>query len=410
VENRLSLRAFASIVLTILMLHCFALSRAWAEPKYKVLHNFTAGKDGGELGGSLVLDEQGNLYGTTSYGGAHEGGTAFELSPQPSGEWDLTVLYSFCRVPPHCEDGGLPFAGMIFDSAGNLYGTAPDGGRGKPVAAGTAFELTPSADKWKEKTIYNFSMPQGEAAPWGGFVMDPAGNLYGASDAAFELSAGADGWKATVLHRFGKGDDGYEIYDTPVMDPSGNLYGTTLYGGDGKGCDPSCGTLWELSPQPNGKWKEHILHNFDASSGAFPEAGALYRDSSGNLYGVTGGYNGGTLYEVSPEGGRWHHRILHAFTSGPGGNYPVGGVIMDKAGNLYGTTALGGDPNCYCGVIYEMSPGKDGKWTYTVLHTFVGSDGVNPSANMIFDDKGNLYGTTEFGGTHTFGVAFELTP
>jgi uncharacterized repeat protein (TIGR03803 family) len=412
VEYRPSLPVFAFTIFTLLMPHWLAPNSAWAEPQYKVLHNFTAGSDGGELYGSLVFDKEGNLYGTTSYGGRYEGGTAFEMGPQASGEWDLTVLYSFCKVPPHCEDGGLPDAGMIFDTAGNLYGAATDGGRGKPAATGTAFELTPSGDKWKAKTIYNFSMPQGEAAPQGGFVMDDDGNLYGASSAGFKLWHGPNGWKTTVLHRFGKGSDGYEIDAPPIIDPSGNLYGTTMYGGDWKDCPGTgCGTVWELSPQPGGKWKEYILHRFTGGDGAWPGRGALYRDSSGNLYGTTGGYNSGTVYELSRDGEeRWHHRILHTFTAGSGGNSPGGGVVMDKAGNLYGTTALGGDPGCSCGVVYEMSPGKDGKWSYTVLHTFIGADGVNPVANMIFDDQGNLYGTTLMGGSSTFGVAFELTP
>jgi uncharacterized repeat protein (TIGR03803 family) len=415
-QRKLLLPAFVLITFATLLLSCASVSPAWAASKYKVLHNFTGGSDGGVLWGSLLLDAHGNLYGTTGYGGPYEGGTAFEVTPQTVGDWKLTVLYSFCKMPPHCEDGGGPHAGMIFDAAGNLYGTAVDGGRGRPVAAGTAFELTPSGHKWKGKTIYNFHLPGGESAGWGGLVMDSSGNLYGVSGAAYKLSTGPKGWKATVLHRFSKRNDGYEPFAGLIMDSSGNLYGTTYYGGGSKGCGGGgCGIVFELSPTAGGKWKEHILHRFQGSDGDGPGFGALAMDASGNLYGTTEGGGtgqgqcGGVVYELSPQAnGKWQETVLYSFGEGAGGCDPVGGVALDGSGNLFGTGNAGGAYGS--GVVYKLTPGPKGKWAYTVLHSFNGNDGYGPTANPILDEKGNIYGTTAYGGSGNYGVAFELSP
>jgi uncharacterized repeat protein (TIGR03803 family) len=175
-----------------------------------------------------------------------------------------------------------------------------------------------------------------------------------------------------------------------------------------------------LQPLPGGKWKETVLHDFGSfgTDGVKPPFGALFVDSSGNVYGTTDGggkYRDqcpcGTVYKLTPgANGKWKETILHSFKQGPGGAAPSAGVVMDKTGNLYGVTGAGGDPNCYCGVIYKLAPGKNGQWEYTVLHRFQGYDGEAPGANLIFDDKGNLYGTTTTGGIYGGGVAFEFTP
>jgi len=196
------------------------------------------------------------------------------------------------------------------------------------------------------------------------------------------------------------------------MDSSGNLYGVTTSGGGGR-C--SCGTAYELSPAGGGNWKEYTLHHFGARSGDGGFAGGvLVVGTSGALYGETGGGGAtgyGTVYRLTPKaGGHWQETILHNFANDAGGAGPGGGLAMDKSGNFYGVTGSGGDPKCGCGVVFKLAPSKKGKWTYTVLHRFTGYDGAQPGAQLIFDKKGNLYGTAITGGPNGYGVAFELTP
>jgi uncharacterized repeat protein (TIGR03803 family) len=374
---------------------------AGAAPKYKVLHAFAGGKDGGGLWGSLVLDNEGSLYGPA-------GETVFRLAPQANGNWKKTVLHRF----GYGSDGSGPNGSMVFDAAGNLYGTTQVGG---PYERGVVFELSPGSNGWKETVLTDFPPPARAGNSDDGPIMDGAGNLYGTAGSAFELSPGSGGWKFTNLHEFlGRDGDGADPYAGPIRDAAGNLYGTTSHGGGSKNCGDGCGTAWELSPEATGRWKETILHRFGgAHDGAFPGLGALAMDRSGNLYGTTdvGGQIGyGTVFELTPgSDGKWKETIVHSFAGGAAGDEPSGGVVMDQAGNLYGTTIAGGS-GCDCGVVYKLAPGKNGKWTYTVLHTFIGSDGAQPDANLILDGKGNLYGTTATGGAGGYGVAFELTP
>ncbi len=370
---------------------------AHAAPKYKVLHAFTDGKDGGGLWGSLTLDAKGNVYGTTV-------STVFELTPHSDGKWRVKVL-------SNSNVGGY-YGGLIFDPAGNLYGGAPTGGL---YGYGTAFELSPGTDDWSETVIENFRYQDGVAGPSDRLLMDSAGNLYGTGGSAFKLSPGSDGWSLGVLHEFTcRNGDGCEPYAGPIMDAAGNLYGTTAHGGNNNACGAGCGTVYELSPKSDGKWKEAILYNFGGTGdGAFPGLGALAIDSAGNLYGTADGGNTGygVIFRMSRgSSGHWKETVLYNLKGGANGDHPSGGVVVDKAGVLYGTTIAGGDPNCGCGVVYKLAPGKNGKWTYTVLHTFIGSDGAQPDANLILDNKGNLYGTTITGGLGGDGVAFKLTP
>ncbi len=391
------------------------VSNALAAPRYQVLHAFTGGNDGGGLWSSLLLGKHGNVYGTTISGGQKgKGGTAFKLTRQVNGKWTQTVLYSFCSLS-NCTDGGGSFAGLIFDTAGNLYGTTVGGGTHD---SGVAFELTPGSQGWTETVLYNFcSLPgcKDGGSPMSGLTRDEAGNLYGAAYAAFELSPGDTGWTETVLHDFtGQHGDGEGAYAGLILDAAGHLYGQTQHGGTSKNCDGGCGTVYELQRASGGGWKEHILHDFDTGGDdmAFP-VGALLLDKTGSLYGTAGGgtYADGAVYTLRKQpDGRWKAAIQYSFTGGANGDQPGGGVVMDKAGNLYGTTVAGGDPNCECGVVYKLEPQAGGKWKYTVLHTFAGYDGAQPAANVILDGKGNLYGTTITGGAGGAGVAFELTP
>jgi uncharacterized repeat protein (TIGR03803 family) len=383
----------------------------WAAPKYKVLHAFTAGSDGGGLWSSLVLDSQGNVYGTTISGGSKgKGGTAFKLSRQANGTWTETVLYSFCSRS-NCSDGCGPYAGLVFDVLGNLYGTTVGGGG--PYKYGTVFELSPGSKGWKETVLHRFGFNKHGCCPRAGVVMDNAGNLFGTASVTFELSPSAGGWKETVLHHFrafsGDGSGPFAV----VLDAAGNVYGETNMGGTSTLCGGGCGTVYELRPTSGG-WKEHILHDFGTGNDnmAFP-GGALLLDQAGNLYGTAGGgtYAHGAVYRLARQSnGHWKATILHSLTGGAAGDGPSGGVVVDKSGNLYGTTIAGGDPNCSSGVVYKLAPGSKGKWTFTVLHRFNGFDGAQPAAQPILDSKGNLYGTTITGGSGGAGVVFEITP
>jgi uncharacterized repeat protein (TIGR03803 family) len=395
----------ATMLLTI-------VSGTLAASKYKVLHAFTGGNDGGGLYGGLLLDEEGNVYGETVAGGPKgKGGTAFRLEHQANGKWAEAVLYNFCSEP-ECRDGGGPMGGLIFDPEGSLYGTTESGGG--PYKYGTVFELSPGSDGWKETTLHRFGFNKYGCCPQASLVMDSAGNLFGTAHVAFELSPTADGWKETVLHDFtGQNGDGYGAYTGMTMDAAGNLYGETLHGGTSTRCGGGCGTAYQLQRTADG-WKERILHDFGAiGDGAFP-LGTLSLDSMGNLYGTTGvgGATGnGTVYRLTLQAdGHWKETIVYSLTGGANGIEPGGGVVMDKAGNLYGTTTAGGSPNCECGIVYKLSPAAKGKWNFNVLHTFVGTDGAQPVGELILDDKGNLYGNTITGGAGGYGVAFELTP
>ncbi len=385
-----------------------ALARsAWCAPHYKILHNFGSGDDGAGLWSSMVFDVAGNLYGTTSGGGTHYDGTVFELSPQPDGEWKEVVLYNFCsQGGSDCTDGAAAFGGVTLDPSGNLYGTTQVGGAND---LGTVYELTAQGGLWTEAVIHSFQA--GGCCPSSAPIMDRAGNLYGTAGDAYELSPGSDGWSYGVLHVFCIGNDGCDAYAGVIRDPVGNLYGDTQHGGNSKNCGDGCGTTYRLHPKLDGTWQETILHDFGApGDGAFP-AGALFRDAVGNLYGTTPGNDAGTVYRLTPDKrGTWKETILHRFHAGSGGNNPVASVVMDKLGNLYGITEAGGSGNCGCGVVFKVAPNGNGKWKYIVLHSFTGSDGEQPGASLILDSKGNLYGTTILGGTSGGGVAFELTP
>jgi uncharacterized repeat protein (TIGR03803 family) len=288
----------------------------WTET---ILYRFSGGSDGIYPNGSLVFDAAGDLFGTTNQGGAYGYGTVFELSPQHGGGWTEKVLYSFGYGP----DGQNPAAGLVMDRAGNLYGTTALGGIYyncyQGVSCGTVFELSPQ----------------------------PGGN-----------------WTETVLHSFGNGTDGQYPLAGLIVDSSGNLFGTTESGGPYNNCpygfSPSCGTVFELSPTPGGGWTEAVIHSFgNGTDGQVPEAGLTF-DTAGNLYGTTqygGTYlYGGTVFELSPnDAGGWTEAVLHSFGNAPDGMFPYyGGVVLDAAGNVYGTTASGGD--YYTGIVFKISP------------------------------------------------------
>jgi uncharacterized repeat protein (TIGR03803 family) len=200
------------------------------------------------------------------------------------------------------------------------------------------------------------------------------------------------------------------------LDAAGNLYGTTEQGGSSKNCGGGCGTAYEIQHLPDGTWKESVLHSFGSSTidGAFPGfADKLTVDTAGNVYGTAGGGTGGhgVIFRMTRgANGVWKETVLHSIYQAVNGDGPSSGVVMDSAGNLYGTTIAGGSASCDCGVVFKLSPGANGVWTYTVLHRFTGSDGAEPDANLTLDSAGNIYGTTATGGAGGAGVVFEITP
>ena len=213
-----------------------------------------------------------------------------------------------------------------------------------------------------------------------------------------------------MLYSFiNNGTDGIVPDGGVIFDGAGNLYGTTFSGGT-----HSEGTVYELTPAGGGGWTEKVLHSFDqnGTDGAFPAA-ALIFDTAGNLYGTTAGggtYSKGTVFELTPVGGgTWTEKVLYSFGNGTDGFSPYSGLVFDAAGNLYGTAYYGGTYSR--GTVFELSPGAGGTWTEKVLHSFGnGTDASQPFSGLTFDTAGNLYGTTEVGGAHTAGTVYELTP
>ena len=394
----------------------------WTET---ILHSFGNGTDGISPNASLIFDSNGNLYGTTYFGGIHGQGTVFELSPSQGGGWTETVLHSFGSG----TDGAQPYAALILDMAGNLYSTTYKGG---VHGEGTVFELSPRlGGGWTETVLHSFGNPatQDGADPFGDLVADATGNLYGMTQGGgirgkgtvFELSLGqGGGWTETVLHSFGNPatQDGANPFAGLIFDQDGNLYGTTYLGGI-----HSLGTAFELSPSGGGGWTETVLHSFGvpgSQDGSDPEGGLIF-DRSGNLYGTTmaGGIHVdgvcspvgcGTVFELSPrEGGGWTETVLHSFGNGTDGIFPQAGLVSDAVGNLYGTTESGGIHSM--GTTFTLTPREGGGWTETVLHSFGnGTDGAFPVSGLTFDSLGNLYSTTLAGGIHGLGTAFQLTP
>jgi uncharacterized repeat protein (TIGR03803 family) len=379
-----------------------------AQVNFQVLHSFGAPGDGAALWHSVVFDSQGNLYGVTGAGGLYDGGTVFELASDGSGEWNGSILYSFGAYP---RDGIGP-AGVTVGLDGALYGTTEIGGAyGGVDGDGTVYQLAPSPGGWTETILYNFRPRDIATSPYQGLVEDSAGNLYG-SGGAFEMVRGSGGWtEKGICIQGGCGSGGLAGLG---IAPGGQIFAASDFGGA-----YYSGNVYALIPK-NGGWRQIDLYDFGSApaDGAKPALGPLALDHKGNLYGATmqGGSNicvdvgCGTIYELSPgPGGKWTETILYNFTADAAlGNGPGGGVILDKAGNIYGTTMNGGFNDN--GVVYELARGANGKWTYIVLHTFMNTDGTTPDSNLTFDAHGNLFGTTSFGGQYGLGVVFEISP
>ena len=395
--------------LTISMFIMALLGTASLAASERTLHNFGSGVDGAEPNGSFIWDANGNLYGTTDRGGGNGRGTVFELMPGEGGRWTERVLHRFGEG----MDGANPNGALIWDANGNLYGTTQRGGTAN---CGTVFELTPSGNGgWIEKVIHNFWVRRHTdgCQPMAGLTWDTAGNLYGTTlggghfsyGSVFQMVPRGDGtWTEKVIHSFwGRG--GYEPSCTLVFDAAGNLYGTTQYGGEA-----DSGVVFRLTPDGGAGWTETKLLDFFGVHGSEPDAG-LIMDGAGNLFGTTfrGGSAGfGTAFEMVPNGhGGWTEKILHNFgIREEDGAMPGGNLVLDTSGRLYGTAAFGGHTNS--GTVFKLTQGEDGSWTEQTLHYFDGQ--ATPDGSLVIDSSGTLYGTTQNGGVNRRGAAFEITP
>lgn len=365
---------------------------------FSLLYQFKAGRDGSNPYASLILDAKGNLYGTTSLDGAYAYGTVFKVSP----DGKETVLYSFTGG----ADGATPFTPLTHDNAGNLYGTTEFGGLfggGCPSAGcGVVFVVDRTG---KETVLYRFTgAPEDGESPVQGVIRDSAGNLYGTTIAGGAYGGGTvfkidPSGTETILHSFNpNGSDGYFPYGGSLLrGPNGNLYGTTELGGS-----QGVGTVFKLDPSGN----ETILHDFSfsATDGYVPY-GTLVPDPAGNLYGVTnegGAFAFGIVFKVDSSN---NESVLYSFSGTDGdGEVPGGGLVRDSEGNLYGTTNSGG--TSYCGTVFRL----DSSGTETILHSFSNTDGRTPDFGLVRDSAGNLYGTTQYGGEFGGGVVFKVTP
>jgi uncharacterized repeat protein (TIGR03803 family) len=407
----------ATAMLTIATV--FTLTVVLAQPAqaqtFTVIHTFTGGGDGANSYAGLTMDQAGNLYGTASLGGGSGNGTVFRLSQKGSG-WVFTPLYSFQGSP----DGATPEARVVFGPDGILYGTTSFGGA--CGGCGTVFNLKPypTACKtalcgWQETVLYSFTGGTDGMNPGlGDLIFDQAGNLYGTTSgggaygygAVFELVPSQGGWTEKLLYSFTGGSDGSQPFAGLIFDNAGNLYGTTVYGGT-----YGWGTVYELTPSGSG-WTVTVLYTFQGGSDGRDPFGGLIFDQAGNLYGdnwSAGPNDGGTVFELAPSNGSWTYSVVYGFKGyGPYG--PAANLVMQGAGNLYGTTVNNGHGSYGNGNVFELTS-SGGSWTYTSLYDFTGgNDGAEPLCTVIFDANGNLYGTTYYGGADGNGVVWEITP
>jgi hypothetical protein len=328
----------------------------------------------------LTVDASGNIWGISNFGGAYGYGNVFELSRGAGGNLTETVLYSFTNG----SDGG------------------------------TVFKLTHTSTGWQQSVLWYFTCGDDGCAPAAGLVSDSAGNLYGTTSVGghgsgagtvFELSPppqGSDNWTETTLYTFSGGRDGSVPLSTLILDPSGNLYGSTGWGGYSSRCVGDiygCGLIFELTKGARGVWNEQVLYAFRGGQDGARPGGKLVFDASGDIYGVNSlcgdfpclpyGYEGyGTVFRLAPptsSGGPWSFTRLHAFTGGSDGGSPSEGLIVDKAGIIYGTASQGGTGECGnvpapgCGTVYRIAPTVGGSWDFDTLYSFSGTtDGGTP--------------------------------
>jgi uncharacterized repeat protein (TIGR03803 family) len=427
--------AFLSVrraMLTALFTTFILLNLAWATPNEISLYDFKGGSsDGSAPVGGLVADRNGNLYGTTGTGGSYTDcspfgqtcGVVFELTPS-AGSWTESVLYTFTGG----ADGGEPLAGLAIDAQGNLYGTTAIGGT---FGNGTVFMLSFASGSWSESVLYSFrggldgSYPQAAVTLHNGSIYGTTyaggGNsCLGASQGCgtiYQLVQGSNGWTENVLYRFTNGADGAFPYASLLLDPAGNLYGATTQGGYLSGdCAPyGCGNIFQLQHGSSG-WTLNSLHAFTYDVDGSAPIGGLLAGPHDTLYGTAsdgGAGFGGTVFQLAYARGAWTFSLLYSF-SGPDGSAPEG-TLVGKGKYLFGTTYSGGTGSgCFfggpCGTVFMLQAIPSG-WKETVLHSFSdnGTDGTYPEAGLILG-KAAVYGTTSAGGSADRGTVFAITP
>lgn len=415
-------RSYHLLVRTLVVIFSFATIltlQSWAGSG-KVLYSFTGKNDGASPYGPLVFDSAGNLYGTTYAGGTSGQGTVFKLS-LANGKWTETVIHNFAGYP---NDGGGPESGLVFDAAGNIYGTTWTGGKN---AAGTVYKLARQSNgTYKQNILYNFNCCDGSDGaqnPSQGVYLDGNNTIYGVTQYGgnvilcyddevgcgtfYKLTRDSSGWHETVLYNFAQTPDGALPWGPLVRDKTGNFYGASLFGGS----SDYSGTVFKLAPGSKGEWTESVVYTDDTDSGEGVMGVAL--DNAGNLYAV--GSPGVTELTPNSSGGFTPTRI-YSFGNPPSPGNPYSGVVISKSGVLYGTTAWGGGGSKLscggngCGTVYQVKE-TSGQWSGSVVYNFLNSaKGDGPQAPVILDSKGNLYGTTAGGGAYGYGAVYEVTP
>jgi uncharacterized repeat protein (TIGR03803 family) len=377
-----SLASMSMAALTMAMV--LATSSGALSQTEAVLHRFSAVGDGVNPFAGVVRDAKGNLYGSTIGGGAYGFGAVYQVTPTKVER----VLYSFTGG----SDGGYPNSNLVLDSAGNLYGT---------TLFSNVFKLTPSGTL---TVLHNFLGSPDGSSPYGTLIRDAHGNLYGTTDDGVAYNAGtvfeiASTGQETVLYSFTGGADGGDPFQSGLLLAGTTLYGNTAGGGTGYG------VIYKLTL----KGAQSVIYTFQGGTDGDSPEGNLVRDKSGNLYGNTfrgGASDSGTLFQLTPSG---TETILHSFGGGADGSNPYGGLVGDANGNLYGATLYGGS-SCGCGAVYKITSSG----TETILHTFKGgADGNGPVDALILDAKGSLYGATYSGGmvgSLGNGVVFKIVP
>jgi uncharacterized repeat protein (TIGR03803 family) len=395
------MKRISLISLTVLFVSLFANAQTY---KFSTLYSFPKGGDGpSNIGASLIVDSDGNLYGVSTNGGQYRRGTIFRVSPTGT----LSVLYNFKGSP----DGFGPTASLFRDSAGNLYGTTSAGGKlggcgPEPSGCGTVFKLTSAG---KETVLYRFTGLTDGGLPNIGVTADSAGNVYGAT--LNEVQAGGDAGNGdvykidptgtfTILHSFCFTDpncgDGQYPVSAPILDASGNLYGGTASGGQYGG-----GTIYQISPSG----VESVLYSF-ASEYESLMWGNLTRDGQGDFYGVTvaesfNDADGGKIFKVTSSGSETVPYTFCVTPPGcPAGDEPEGPIQIDKSGNLYGVVTQGG-ANGSGGVFKVNTKGAE-----EIIHSFPAGF---RSYGVVMDAAGNLYGISANGGTYNAGEVYKLT-
>jgi uncharacterized repeat protein (TIGR03803 family) len=425
---------FRFVLFCVLLVAAAYPSRAQT---FTVIHAFTGGPDGGSPYTGLAIDRAGNLYGDTIYGGntrgsncANQGcGVVFKLKNSGRG-WLLTPIYMFQGG----SDGNQSCTTMKIAADGSLYGTTSAGGLDNcadgvsclepRTGCGIVFHLTPPAisqggtlSSWTETVLHKFANSSDGAYPRGDLAFDAQGNLYGGAriggsfngGTIYQLIPAGSGWTLNVLHSFNPTIDGAAPLGGVLLDSTGSVYGTASSGGP----QHSCGMAFQLQPTGSG-WAVTILHWFGAQGDGCLPAGGLIFDPSGHLYGTADfTYDGmqvygGEVFEFSYSDNQWQYSVINDLLNDHDGYGPQGTLLMDPAGNLYGTTWSGGAHNF--GAVFKLTPTLGG-WTYTSLHDFTnGNDGASPVSNVVEDAEGNLYGTAAQGGTYGQGVVWEVSP